>query len=80
MKLEKWDKAIDDCKEVLSYEPENIKALLRRANAYFKKRSYQAAKNDIDICLRLNPSDKKAQVCFAYTIYQDLCSLALAIV
>ena len=62
MKLEKWDKAIDDCKEVLTYEPDNIKALLRRANAYLKKKNYTDAKVDIDKCLKLNPDDKKAQV------------------
>ena len=62
MKLEKWDKAIEDCQEVLTYEPDNIKALLRRSNAHFKKKSYQEAKDDIDKCLRLNSNDKKAQV------------------
>ena len=62
MKLEKWDKAIEDCQEVLTYEPDNIKALLRRSNAYFKKKSYQEARYDIDKCLSLNSNDKKAQV------------------
>jgi tetratricopeptide (TPR) repeat protein len=61
LKLEKWDKAIDDCKEVLTYEPENIKALLRRANAFLKKKSYAQAKTDIEKCIQLSPSDRKAQ-------------------
>jgi outer membrane protein assembly factor BamD (BamD/ComL family) len=47
---------------VLKYEPDNIKALLRRATAFYKKKSYQEAKVDIDRCLSLNPNDKKAQV------------------
>ena len=61
IKLEKWDKALEDCKKVLDYEKDNFKALLRRGTAYFKKKSYKEAKEDIDRCLVLTPNDKKAQ-------------------
>lgn len=33
LKLGEWQKALQDCKHVLSQEPGNVKALLRQANA-----------------------------------------------
>ena len=62
LKLEKWDKVVDDCNQVFKYDKDNIKALLRRATAYFKKRTYRNAKTDIQKCLSLDPNDKKAKV------------------
>ena len=46
---------------MLDYEKDNFKALLRRGTAYFKKKWYKEAKEDIDRCLVLTPNDKKAQ-------------------
>ena len=62
IKLEKWDKAIEDCNEVLKYEAENVKALLRRSTALSKKKKYEQALQDIEKCVRQEPNNKKAQV------------------
>ena len=64
IKLEEWNKAIEDCNEVLKYEKDNIKALLRRANTYHKRKNFEKAKHDIERCLALDPSDKTAIVNF----------------
>ncbi|CAF0712360.1 unnamed protein product [Brachionus calyciflorus] len=61
IKMEQWEKAIQDCNEVLKYEKDNIKALLRRATAYHKRKNFDKANIDIDRCLVLDPNDKKAQ-------------------
>lgn len=68
MKLEKWDKVIDDCNQVFKYDKDNIKALLRRGTAFFKKKSYKEAKNDVEKCLKLDPTDKKAIVMKKHSI------------
>jgi Tfp pilus assembly protein PilF len=47
---------------VLTYEPSNFKALLRRATAYFKKKLLQKAKTELEKCVRIEPNDKKALV------------------
>jgi hypothetical protein len=47
---------------VLKYEPSNFKALLRRATAYFRRKSYDLAKADIHKCIAIEPNDKKAIV------------------
>jgi tetratricopeptide (TPR) repeat protein len=60
LKLEKWDKAIDDCNSVFKLESDNVKALLRRSTAYFSKKLYQKAKEDIDKVLQIEPSNGKA--------------------
>lgn len=70
IKLEEWDKAIQDCNEVLKYEKDNIKALLRRATAYHKRKNFEKAKIDIERCLILDPNDKKAIVYFIIYFFQ----------
>ena len=62
MKLEKWDKTIDDCNQVLKLEKDNLKALLRRGTAFFKKKMYNSAREDMEKCLSIDPNDKKAKV------------------
>jgi len=61
MKLEKWDKVIEDCNNVFRYEKDNIKAFMRRANAYYKKRKLVEAKKDVDIVLAKEPANKNAK-------------------
>ncbi|RNA25416.1 sperm-associated antigen 1 [Brachionus plicatilis] len=61
IKLENWEKAILDCNEVLIYEQDNFKALLRRATALYKQKNFEKAKIDIEKCLILDSSDKKAK-------------------
>jgi tetratricopeptide (TPR) repeat protein len=60
LKLEKWNNVIEDCNVVLKKEKENVKALLRRSTAYFKKKSYKEAAKDIDACISIEPNNKKA--------------------
>ncbi len=62
LKLEMWDKVIDDCQKVLDIENNNVKALLRRATAYHKRKRFIEAINDINECLKLEPNNNKAQV------------------
>lgn len=62
LKLEKWDKTIDDCNQVLRLERDNLKALLRRGTAFFKKKVYNLAREDMEKCLSIDPNDKKAKV------------------
>lgn len=47
---------------MFKYEKDNMKALLRRATAYSKKRDYANARSDLQKCLSLDPNDKKAKV------------------
>ena len=62
MKLEKWDKCIDDCDYVIKSESNNVKARLRRATAYLKKKKFPEAKQDLDTALKLEPTNKKGNV------------------
>lgn len=62
LKLEKWDSAIEDCNYVLKFEPSNVKALLRRSTALFKKKKYTDAEKDIQKCLTIEANNKKALV------------------
>ena len=62
MKLEKWDKVVEDCNQVLTHEKNNIKAYLRRATAYLKLKKYSQAEIDVKKCLDLEPNSKKALV------------------
>ncbi len=61
-----WDKVIDDCNKVLEIEKNNVKALLRRATAYHKRKRFNEATIDINECLKLEQNNKKAQVNFNF--------------
>ena len=62
MKLEKWDKVVEDCNQVLAHEKNNIKAHMRRATAYLKLKKFTEAEIDVKKCLELEPNSKKALV------------------
>jgi len=62
LKLEKWDKVVEDCHQVLAHEKNNIKAYLRRATAYLKLKKYTEAEMDVKKCFKLEPNSKKALV------------------
>lgn len=62
MKLEKFDKAIEDLENVLEMEPQNVKALIRRASCFKEKKQLTLAKKDIETALNINPSSKHALV------------------
>ena len=57
-----WDKVIDDCNKVLEIEKNNLKALLRRATAYYKRKKFNEATSDITECLKIEPNNSKALV------------------
>ncbi len=57
-----WDKVIEDCAKVLDMESTNVKALLRRSTAYFKKKKFSEATVDIEECLKSEPNNQKAKV------------------
>ncbi|GFO38019.1 sperm-associated antigen 1-like [Plakobranchus ocellatus] len=61
LKLESWDKAIKDCNKVLSFEADNIKALLRRGTAFKSKKDFKKAVADFDKVLAMEPNNKKAE-------------------
>ncbi|XP_071959727.1 sperm-associated antigen 1-like [Antedon mediterranea] len=61
IKLQKFGDAIEDCNKVLESEPDNVKALLRRATAKKGLKSYHAAKLDIQQTLALEPGNKQAK-------------------
>ncbi|OWF49446.1 sperm-associated antigen 1-like [Mizuhopecten yessoensis] len=61
LKIQKWDKALFDCRVVLDMEPENIKAFLRRGSAYKGKKDYTKARADFQRALELEPANKRAE-------------------
>lgn len=67
LKLESWDKAIKDCNKVLSFEKDNIKALLRRGTAFKSKKDYKKAACDFEKVLVMEPNNKKAEALLAET-------------
>ncbi|XP_060067048.1 sperm-associated antigen 1-like [Ylistrum balloti] len=61
LKIQKWDKALFDCRVVLDMEPNNIKALLRRGSAFKGKKEYGKARADFQRALELEPANKRAE-------------------
>ncbi|KAK8812365.1 hypothetical protein WA158_007599 [Blastocystis sp. Blastoise] len=57
IKLEKYDKAIDNCNYAIAIDANNVKALYRRALCYDKKKQYMDCKKDITQLLKLNAED-----------------------
>ena len=58
LKLEKWHKARENCRYVLELEPDNVKALYRRAQTYSEEKNWDEAEADIKKALELSPDDK----------------------
>jgi len=58
IKLEKWLKARENCRYVLEIEPENVKALYRRAQTHTEEKNWDEAEVDIKKALELSPEDK----------------------
>jgi len=61
LKLNKPEKAIDECSKVLHDNPKNPKALFRRGQGYFAIRNHDKAEVDFKQVLELNPEDKAVQ-------------------
>lgn len=58
LKLEAWPKAIANCKDALAIDPQNAKALYRRALAYEKDKNMELAALDVKAALAVAPEDK----------------------
>ncbi|KAL5102886.1 Sperm-associated antigen 1 [Taenia crassiceps] len=62
LKQRKWELSVKDCNRVLEKEPENIKALLRRAQALYESHSLEKAQKDLQLVLALEPENSRAAV------------------
>jgi stress-induced-phosphoprotein 1 len=56
----RFSMVIADCTAVIEADPNNIKALFRRAQAFEGRERYRSALEDIRACLRINPNFKQA--------------------
>ncbi|GBL92909.1 Sperm-associated antigen 1, partial [Araneus ventricosus] len=61
LKLKNYLEAVIDCNEVISMEPNNIKALYRRGIAHKEAKMFDLAVIDFGIILRLEPENKSAR-------------------
>ncbi|XP_039767754.1 sperm-associated antigen 1 isoform X2 [Ornithorhynchus anatinus] len=61
IKLQNWNSVFQDCEKVLDLEPENLKALMRRATAYKHQKKYHAAKEDLKKVLQVEPDNEIAK-------------------
>jgi len=57
LKLGQHQKAIDNAKLVLEKDPNNVKALFRRAQAYAATKDYESAKQDLVTAAKIEPSN-----------------------
>lgn len=60
-KLNDLDEVKHSCNEVLSLDPNNVKALFRRGQAYFTLGEIENALADFEDCRRVEPANKAAQ-------------------
>lgn len=60
-KLKKYEQAINDCKQALKLEPNNLKAHLRLAECYELTNKYEEAIRHVDCAIRIEPNNKVAQ-------------------
>ncbi|EUB64711.1 Sperm-associated antigen [Echinococcus granulosus] len=65
LKQKKWKLSVEDCNRVLEKEPENIKALLRRAQAFYELHSLVKAQKDLELVLVLEPKNSRATTILA---------------
>ncbi|KAG8524087.1 Sperm-associated antigen 1, partial [Galemys pyrenaicus] len=61
LKLQNWNSAFQDCEKVLELEPENLKALLRRATTYKHQNKLQEALEDLHKVLAVEPDNELAK-------------------
>ncbi|XP_031676959.1 sperm-associated antigen 1 [Oncorhynchus kisutch] len=57
IKLQHWHNALNDCQKVLEMEPDNMKALLRRATVLKQQGNYQRAAEDLRNVLQTEPQN-----------------------
>jgi tetratricopeptide (TPR) repeat protein len=64
LKVQSYDKAIENCKYALAIDPENAKAFFRRGSAYHAKKEYELAHPDLLKASDLLPLDKVVKSLF----------------
>uniref|UniRef100_A0A8D0LBZ0 Sperm associated antigen 1 n=1 Tax=Sphenodon punctatus TaxID=8508 RepID=A0A8D0LBZ0_SPHPU len=62
IKLQNWHNAFQDCKIVLEMEPDNVKALMRRATVHKHFQNYKEAIKDLTSTLHIEPDNEVAKV------------------
>ena len=60
LKLQRWQDALTDCDQVLSDEPGNVKALLRKAEAHKQLGDLLTARTVFESALALEPANQEA--------------------
>ena len=58
LKLKNNHKVINNCTDALKLDNDNVKALFRRATAYYNEKKIKEAKSDLKRAVKLNPEDK----------------------
>ena len=58
LKLEQWSKVVPNCKDALTFDPDNVKALYRRAYALIKLKQIDEANKDVKLALTKKSDDK----------------------
>ncbi|XP_058868607.1 sperm-associated antigen 1 isoform X1 [Acipenser ruthenus] len=61
IKLQRWNNAFNDCEKVLELEPNNMKALLRRATVYKHLGKVKEAADDLKKVLQAEPENVMAK-------------------
>uniref|UniRef100_A0A8B9D720 Sperm associated antigen 1 n=1 Tax=Anser cygnoides TaxID=8845 RepID=A0A8B9D720_ANSCY len=61
IKLQDWDSALQDCEKVLDMEPNNVKALMRRATVNNQLKNYETAIEDLNKVLCIEPENAVAK-------------------
>ncbi|KAJ7338006.1 hypothetical protein JRQ81_010532 [Phrynocephalus forsythii] len=61
IKLQNWHVALHDCETVLKMDPQNVKALMRRATVYNNLQNFRAAVEDLKKVLQIEPENATAQ-------------------
>ncbi|XP_040376037.1 TPR repeat-containing thioredoxin TTL1-like [Oryza brachyantha] len=81
-KLERWEKAVDDCNEALRIQPNYTKALLRRASSYAKLERWADCVRDYEVLRKELPADTEvaeslfhAQVALKTTRGEDVSNM-----
>jgi len=61
IKLQKYERARDNCTEALKMDPENVKALFRRGQTYYYLKQFEEAKKDLTAALKLEPNNAEVK-------------------
>ncbi|OQS04145.1 hypothetical protein THRCLA_03590 [Thraustotheca clavata] len=71
IKLEQYDLAIEACDKALSLNPTNVKALVRKAQAYSSRGKYSTAKDILRKALEIEPKNGTVRKALQQVIEQN---------